>query len=281
MEKVLAMSEVRKKFDHVEAISGLTFHVEKGEIFGFLGPSGAGKTTTIKLLTRQLIADAGNITIFGRDVSAFSNDDYRQIGIMTDNSGLYERLSVWDNLALFAGIKGLKDQDIVDVLEEVGLGDQRKKPAKALSRGMKRRVVLARAILHKPQLLFLDEPTSALDPANTLSIHKLLKKLNQAGTTVFLTTHNMEEADKLCARVAFLNQGRIAEIGEPMALKLKHSTGKVIVQFEDGGQVEGEKSADSLAHLSTRIGGRRIARIYSQEPNLEQIFLAVTGRELA
>jgi len=281
LNHTLTMTGVRKTFGDVTALSELTFKVEKGETFGFLGPSGAGKTTTIKMLTRQLIPDSGEITVFGRDISTFSMDDYHRIGILTDNSGLYERLSVWDNLAVFAKIKGLPNQVIKDALEEVGLGEDKAKKAKHLSKGMKQRVILARAILHKPELLFLDEPTAALDPGNTLSIHKLLRKLHQEGTTIFLTTHNMEEADKLCSRVAFLNQGQIAELGTPDGLKRKYASGKIIAELEGGKTVEAEQSADGLRQIAEQLGDLPLARVFSQEPNLEQIFLKVTGRELA
>jgi ABC-2 type transport system ATP-binding protein len=281
LNRMLTMASVRKTFGAVDALSNLTFEVERGEIFGFLGPSGAGKTTTIKLLTRQLIPEEGEITVFGRDISTFSLDDYHRIGILTDNSGLYERLSVWDNLAVFARIKGLPKGAVEDAIAEVGLSEEKNKKAKQLSKGMKQRVILARAILHKPELLFLDEPTSALDPGNTLSIHKLLQKLNREGTTIFLTTHNMEEADKLCTRVAFLNQGHIVELGTPNALKRKHASGKIVAELEGGARVEAEQSAAGLRSIADQLEGRTLERVYSQEPNLEQIFLKVTGRDLA
>ena len=280
MEHVMTMEGVRKAFGNVDALAGLSFQVVKGEIFGFLGPSGAGKTTTIKLLTRQLVPDGGKIEVFGRDISAFSVNDYHRIGILTDNSGLYERLSVWDNLVLFAKIKGLPDSSVAAVIEQVGLGEHRAKKAKQLSKGMKQRVVLARAILHQPELLFLDEPTDSLDPGNTLSVHRLLRQLNAAGTTIFLTTHNMEEADKLCNRVAFLDRGRIAELGAPGELKRKYASGKVIAELAGGVTLTAEQSGEGLGQLAAEIGGRTLERVYSQEPNLEQIFLQVTGREL-
>ncbi len=281
MSKAITMSNVQKNFGNITALKALSFDIERGEIFGFLGPSGAGKTTTIKLLTRQLVPDRGEITVFGRDISTFALEDYHHIGILTDNSGLYERLSVWDNLSVFAQIKGLPKAVVDEVLSDVGLYEDRGKKAKVLSKGMKQRVILARAILHKPELLFLDEPTAALDPANTLSIHKLLRKLNQGGTTIFLTTHNMEEADKLCHRVAFLNQGHIEEMGIPSQLKLKYASGQVIAELSDGQMVTGQNSAQGLKILAEQIGDRKLCRIHSQEPNLEQIFLKVTGRELA
>ena len=197
MEKLLEMEGVSLSFDKKPALADLSFQVKRGEVFGFLGPSGAGKTTTIKLLTRQLRADAGFIQVFGEDIGALSQSAFDRIGVLTDNSGLYERLSVFENLKVFADLKGIPSSAIYEVLERVGLKDDSKKPCKTLSKGMKQRLILARAVLHKPELLFLDEPTAALDPATTQEIHRLLRDLNREGTTIFLTTHNMEEADKL------------------------------------------------------------------------------------
>ncbi|MDO5601314.1 MAG: ABC transporter ATP-binding protein [Oscillospiraceae bacterium] len=280
MEHCLSMGEVFISFGDRPALQGLSFDVQEGEIFGFLGPSGAGKTTTIKLLTKQLRAASGEIEVLGRDIGALSMADFDQIGVLTDSSGLYERLSVWENLALFADLKGLPSSQVEDALKAVGLSDEKKKKAKALSRGMKQRLMLARAVLHKPKLLFLDEPTAALDPATTASIHKLLFSLNREGTTIFLTTHDMMEADKLCGRVAFLDKGRIVELGQPASLKLKYAHDQVDILTADGQTHSCKKSAASIkACLDGLSCG--VSAIHSKEPTLEDIFLSLTGRELS
>lgn len=258
----------------------LSFAVGQGEIFGFLGPSGAGKTTTIKLLTRQLAPDGGEIHVFGRPVGELGREDDDRIGILSDNSGVYERLSVWDNLSLFAALREVGKAEVEQVLKDVGLGDDKQKQAKALSRGMKQRLMLAQAILHKPSLLILDEPTASLDPATSGDIHRLLRRMNADGTTIFLTTHDMEETDKLCHRVAFLNDGQIAELGRPEALKLKYAKGVVKAELDTGETLEDETSAEGLARLAEAARGKRLVQIHSQEPNLEDIFLRVTGRDL-
>ena len=200
--------------------------------------------------------------------------------MLTDTSGLYERLSVEDNLNLFADLKGVPRARALEALERVGLTDEEKKAAKKLSRGMAQRVMLARAVLHKPRLLFLDEPTAALDPATSRAVQDMLRELNQEGTTIFLTTHRMEEADRLCNRVAFLNEGVIAACDSPQALKLRHAPNLLVAVGMDGERVTAEKSAGGLAELSRAFEGKALSTVHSQEPDLEEIFLTLTGRKL-
>lgn len=262
------------------ALREVSFEVSEGEIFGFLGPSGAGKTTTIKLLTRQLRPQAGSVRLFGQPVERLPVSAFDQIGVLTDTSGLYERLSVEDNLNLFADLKGVPRARALEALERVGLTGEEKKAAKKLSRGMAQRVMLARAVLHKPRLLFLDEPTAALDPATSRAVQDMLRELNQEGTTIFLTTHRMEEADRLCNRVAFLNEGVIAACDSPQALKLRHAPNLLVAVSMDGERVTAEKSAGGLAELSRAFEGKALSTVHSQEPDLEEIFLTLTGRKL-
>ena len=280
MEQVISMQDISLAFRGRPALQRLSFAVNKGEIFGFLGPSGAGKTTTIKLLTRQLRPDSGKLSILGREVGTLHTDAFARIGILTDNSGLYERLSVYENLRLFADLRGLPGSAVDNVLERVGLAQERKKPGKALSRGMKQRLMLARAVLHQPELLFLDEPTAALDPATTREIHRLLTELNRQGTTIFLTTHNMEEADRLCSRVAFLDHGTIVECGPPDQLKLKYAKDELIALTDGGETLCVPKTAEGLRQLAGQLEGKNLLTLHSTEPNLEEIFLQLTGRGL-
>lgn len=280
MENSLSMRDVQISFGNKPALQNLSFEVREGEIFGFLGPSGAGKTTTIKLLTKQLRAEAGEIEVLGSDIGALRMADFDRIGVLTDSSGLYERLSVWENLALFARLKNLPDSRVEEALAAVGLSDEKKKKAKVLSRGMKQRLMLARAVLHKPKLLFLDEPTAALDPATTAAIHKMLQALNREGTTIFLTTHDMTEADKLCGRVAFLDNGHIVEIGKPSALKLKYAGDRVDILTADGQAYGCKKDVPSIKACLDKLTAP-VSAIHSKEPTLEDIFLSLTGRELS
>ena len=272
---ILSMQNVSLSFGSTRALDGLSFAVKEGEIFGFLGPSGAGKTTTIKLLTRQLRPGAGEIAVFGAPIARLDSAAYEQIGILSDNSGVYERMSVYENMKLFADLRGLPASRIGEVLEKVGLADAGKRVAKKLSKGMRQRLILAMAVLHRPRLLFLDEPT-----ATTAAIHRLLREMNDGGTTIFLTTHNMEEADRLCARVAFLNEGRIAETGVPAQLKLKYAKDRVRVLLEDGEALECARNPEAMGALLADLSGRGIASVHSEEPDLEEIFLQVTGRNL-
>jgi len=188
---------------------------------------------------------------------------------------------VKDNLMLFANINKLNEKDVDYVLENMKMLDFKNKPVKKLSKGMKQRVMLAIAVLHKPKLLFLDEPTSALDPGTTLEIHRFLRKLNKEGTTIFLTTHNMDEADKLCDRVAFLNEGEIVEIGNPEALKLKYAGDDIQVKLKsENNSVIVKNNKEGAEKIESWMKEGQVLSIHSMEPNLEEIFLHLTGREL-
>ncbi|MCL2224741.1 MAG: ABC transporter ATP-binding protein [Defluviitaleaceae bacterium] len=212
-----------KNYGEKSVLSGVSFEVKTQEIFALLGPSGAGKTTIINILTRLVEADSGTA-----EVAATT----RQLGLMLDQGGLYPNLSCSDNLSLYARIYGLPLKRVKETLESVGLGDSINKTVSKLSRGMTQRLALARAILYKPKLLILDEPTSALDPGTARGICKLLQTLRENGATIFLTTHNMDEALKLCDRVALLHQGEIIEEGSPLSLCESRNALKTVPDLE-------------------------------------------------
>lgn len=279
MEDMIQVEHVSLYFKQTKALSDLHFQVKKGEIFGFLGPSGAGKTTTIKLLSGQLKQHEGNVYMFQAEVLKQRNTLYRRIGILSDNSGLYEELSVYENLRLFADIHHLPTSAIDEVLERIHLQGEEKKLAKKLSRGMRQRLLFAIAILHKPEVLFLDEPTSALDPATSEAVHAIILDLHKQGTTIFLTTHNMEEADMLCDRVAFLHHGEIVELGNPDALKLKYAQNQIHI-LTNRQSYTIQKDAKGLSELLPTLEKEGIQKIHSVEPDLKTIFLDITGREL-
>ena len=278
MTNILKANQLTKTFGNVKALDHCDLEIRKGEIFGYLGPSGAGKTTTIKLLTGQLHSDAGEVTVLGKN--PFSPEIRQQIGIMSDMSGLYEKMTVYENLDIFADIYGVKNKKkkIKETLEAVDLYDNRKKKVEKLSRGMKQRLVFARTILHNPRLLFLDEPTANLDPATADEIRELITKLNRNGTTVFLTTHNMEEADELCHRIALLHKGHIVECGSPEELKLKYSKKKVLITTGKGKK---EISLDKNELIDELEKTEDLLMIHSEEPSLRDVFLSLTKEENA
>lgn len=278
MNECIRIQEVTKSFQGKKALEQLSCTVQRGEIYGFLGPSGAGKTTTIKLLTGQLNADSGTLTVLNEKVTPGRSDLYSQIGILTDTSGFYEKMTVRENLNLFAAISKTRPQRVEEVLAQLGLAEHQSKKAEKLSRGMKQRMMFARAILHKPALLFLDEPTANLDPSTSEDVHDLIRLLNQDGTTVFLTTHNMEEAEELCDRVAFLNEGHIVESGTPTELKLKYAEAQVELLYQDGTRLTVFKEPGALKQALDHPG--TLLTIHSKEPDLKTIFLKLTGRDL-
>ena len=220
---MIKMDNVVKKFGEKKVLQGVSFAAGAGEIFGLLGPSGAGKTTIINILTHQLLPDGGSFHV---------NAPQLETGLLLDEDGLYTRLTCLDNLKVFAGIYGMPVTRCTEALERVGLADAANRAVSALSRGMRQRLAIARAILHKPKVLFLDEPTSALDPVTARGIHKLIEEIRQSGTTIFLTTHNMEEATRLCNNVALLHKGQIVEYGEPLTVCKKHDAMKTIPDLE-------------------------------------------------
>ena len=276
---IVEMNHVSIRFGDTQALKDLSFSIEEGETFGFLGPSGAGKTTTIKLLTKQLRADSGSMMLMGKNLNQIQDELFFQIGVLTDNSGIYEKLSVYENLKIFADLKRIQSHQIEEVLRKTGLWEARKKKAKDLSRGMKQRLLFSRAILYQPKILFLDEPTSALDPATAEEIYQIIHELKREGTTIFLTTHNMNEADRLCDRVAFLHKGHIVECGNPNDLKLKHASNRVILLSDTGKEYETTKDKEHVVRVLKEMEGN-IVCIHSIEPDLKTIFLDMTGREL-
>ena len=220
---MIKMNNIAKRFGSKTVLSDITFEAKEREIFGLLGPSGAGKTTIINILTKQLEADGGS-----HHVGATSFET----GLMLDEDGLYVRLTCLENLNVFAGIYGMPKQNSIQALESVGLADAAKKTVTQLSKGMRQRLSLARAILHKPKVLFLDEPTSGLDPKTAKGIHKLIESLRDSGATIFLTTHNMDEAIRLCNNVALLHKGEIVEYGNPAEICERHNSFKTAPDLE-------------------------------------------------
>ena len=206
---------LRRSFNGRAAVDGVSFAVERGAIFGFLGPNGAGKSTTIRMLTGQLLPSGGSARVAGFDCAREVRKLKPLIGVVFEQQNLYERMSGRENLLFFTRLFGVPTRRADVLLEQVLLSDRANEPVKVYSNGMKQRLLIARALLHQPEVLFLDEPTRGLDPSAARDLRELIADLGRAGTTVFLTTHYMEEADQLCQRVAFLNAGRIVAMDAP------------------------------------------------------------------
>lgn len=272
---------VYKSFNNKTVINGIDIDIPNGQIFGLLGPSGAGKTTLIKILTGQLAYDSGSVTILNKSVEKLTGEDKKKIGIMMDQFGVYERLSCVDNLKIYADIYGISHRKVKETLEYVGLGEEMNKPASNLSKGMGARLRLARVFMHSPEVIFLDEPTSGLDPMSMKTIHKIILEKKREGCTIFLTTHNMEEAASLCDTVALLNDGVIVEQGEPKELCRKYNNKKkIILHLLNGVDMELPHESGAAEKIYELLKSNEIATIHSSEPTLETVFLELTGRNL-
>ena len=272
---MIVVKNVTKKFGQKVALEEISFEVKKGEIFGFLGPSGSGKTTMIKILTGQLNSDKGQTELLGKVSEKLTPADLEQIGLVSDTSGFYEKLSLYKNLQAYAKLYGKPNARVDEVLKQVDLYDSKNLAAEKLSTGMKQRMFLARALINKPQVLFLDEPTSGLDPTTSKKIHELLLELKEAGTTIFLTTHDMNEATLLCDRLSLLNRGHLIEYGTPASIIQKYNhEKKVQLTFVD--ETHTQIAFEELGQTDLA----QVVAIHSCEPTLEDIFIQLTGEKL-
>ncbi len=226
--KAIEAFDLTRNFNGLCAVDRISFAVEPGEIFGFLGPNGAGKTTTIKMLTGQLRPTSGKAQVVGCDVVEERQELKPQIGVVFEYQNIYERLSARDNLVFSARLYGVDKQRVDEVLTQVGLRGRERDKIKTYSNGMKQRLLIARGLLHEPKILFLDEPTRGLDPGVARDIRAIIADLAVNGVTVFLTTHYMEEADRLSDRVAIIDQGRIVALDTAEQLKKQHGDGEKI-----------------------------------------------------
>jgi ABC-2 type transport system ATP-binding protein len=256
MANVIEVRKLTKVFGNSTAVDHVSFDVQKGEIFGFLGPNGAGKTTTTRMLTGVIPADAGTAMILGYDIRSAPVLAKQGFGVVPETSNAYTDLTAWQNLMLMGELYGLPRARAVqrssDLLGMVGLLERKDQKVQEYSKGMKQRLILAMALIHEPGLLFLDEPTSGLDVQSTQMILSLLRDLNQQGTTIFLTTHNMEEANRLCHRVGIISSGKMVAIDAPEKLKTAiDRVHRIEVSFDR------EVSGDALAGLPGVTGANR------------------------
>ncbi|MDE6923907.1 MAG: ABC transporter ATP-binding protein [Acetatifactor sp.] len=272
MEMLIEAENLSHSFGENCVLDHVSLKIEKGKVIGLLGPSGAGKTTLVNILTGQLTPAAGTVK---------SQKDHLVTGIMMDSFGLYERLTVRDNLKLFADIYRVPREKIEELLIKTELKNAGKTVVGKLSKGMRNRVNFCRALLKNMDILYLDEPTSGLDPATTEKIHELIVAEKAAGTTVFLTTHNMHEAEKLCDSILLLNEGKIIEQGVPEEICRKYNLENVIeIILESGEKIVLANSGENAEVVARMMREGNIVSIHSSEPDLEKVFLYLTGREL-
>ncbi len=267
------------------AVDGLSFEIRPSEIFGLLGPSGAGKSTTQKVLIGLLRGYRGTVSVFDRNLADWRGEYYERIGVSFELPNHFLKLTALENLRYFRSLYGGATRSPHDLLDAVGLGDDGGMLVSQYSKGMKQRLGVARALLPDPDLIFLDEPTIGLDPVNARRIKDLIKREQEAGKTIFLTTHDMTAADELCDRVAFIVDGHISVIDEPRALKLRY--GKHVVRVEsqvDGRMEQSEFPLERLGHNEEFLALLRrdnVQTLHTQEATLADVFIQVTGRGLS
>lgn len=270
-ESEILVKHLSKKYGDRQLLKDISLSVEKGKVFGLLGPSGAGKTSIIRILTKQDKNFEGTVLY---------NNKNSNWGYVLDNPGICERLTCYQNLKIFSILYNVEKKKIYEALNKVGLSGYEKTKASRLSKGMKQRLVIARAILSNPQIMFLDEPTSGLDPMTAELIYRLISDLKNCGKTIFLTTHNMYEAEKLCDCIALLNRGEFIQYGSVQEIKSTYNKNKnIIVKFADGSSEKISLNRSDIIN-TLKVMTKDIVSIHSDEPTLNTIFLELTGEEL-
>jgi linearmycin/streptolysin S transport system ATP-binding protein len=308
--ELLSIRDLTKSYDNEPAVRGISFAIAKGEIFGLLGPNGAGKSTTISMLAGLIQPTTGQILFDGVDIRANMNALKARSGLVPQELALYPTLSAWDNLAFFGQIYGLSGkalrQRVNEVLALVQLTDRAKEPVKNYSGGMKRRVNLAAGLLHQPEILFLDEPTVGVDPQSRNAIFESVQALNQAGLTVIYTTHYMEEAQRLCQRVAIMDHGQIIALDTPANLIRSMGSGLVRIGIRDGAirnvqqqtgllpsvraisrrdhtldiqSYDTQKTLVQILEITNQLDAQ-VTSLQIFDADLETVFLGLTGKSL-
>jgi ABC-2 type transport system ATP-binding protein len=306
----IEVSHLSKRFGTLRALDDISFSVVEGETFGFLGPNGAGKTTTIRILTGISAPSSGTAAIFGNDIIRNPIATRKQLGIVHETSNVYDDLTAWQNLMFAAELytvrKGVRDKRAGELLDLFGLLDRRNDRVRGFSKGMKRRLTLAMGLINDPRLLFLDEPTSGLDVQSNIIIREVIRDLNAKGVTVFLTTHNIEEANLACDRVAIINRGQIAAIDSPERLKKTIQSAQSVEVAFDGADPRRKESLQQIPGVSevrkegdkfrlftedpssvipavmayAKTSNSRVLSVNTYGPSLEDVFIRLTGLEI-
>jgi len=283
MSKMIEISGLNKNYSGKKVIDGLDLEIDHGELFGFLGPNGAGKTTAIRILTTLTKPSSGRVLINGIDVAREPAKVKSEFGIVQQHLSLNRDLTISENLQLHARLHHLpkkeRNERIADLLDYVELSDHADYLIDDVSGGMKRRAMIARALIHRPKLLFLDEPTVGLDAQTRRKVWDLIRRMNAEGTTVFLTTHYIEEAEALCQRVGVLHHGRIIAIGSPLSLREK--LGMIAVEMNLNGNGTEYRYFPDRAQAAQFIEGLPgTERVVMRESNLEDVFIELTGQKV-
>jgi ABC-type multidrug transport system ATPase subunit len=278
---VIEAVELSYAYGGHRAVEDVSFAVAEGEIFGLLGPNGAGKSTTIKMLTGQLTPDGGRLSVLGLEMPADREAVHARMGVCFEEKNLYLQMSASENLVFFAELFGIRRFDPSDLLRRVGLADRAKDRVSGFSKGMRQRLMVARALVNEPDVLFLDEPTDGLDPVSARSVRAIIQDEATKGAAVVLTTHDMMEADQLSDRVAFINDGTILACDSPEKLKLAHGHRTVRVRFADDDQVVFPlDGAGSRSALATALERPDLTTVHTEEATLEDVFVTYAGRGL-
>jgi len=284
MEKIILAKNIAYSYGDKFAVDHISFYIEKGEILGFLGPNGAGKTTTIKMLIGLLALQEGTINILGMDILKDIKKIKSQIGVCFEEKNLYEEMSAIENLKFFASLFGVEKIDPTALLERVGLEKHEKKKVADYSKGMKQRLMIARTLVNSPKVMILDEPTDGLDPASSKAIRKIILEEKERGATIFLTTHDMMEADKLSDRVAFINEGKIVSLDTPENLKHQYGKRMLKIRYKEKDNLREEELPLEGAEIKKRtqeiFSQDRIIDMHTEEATLEDIFIQLTGKKL-
>ena len=284
-EDAIVAEELTYWYGDLVAVDHISFSVAEGEILGFLGPNGAGKTTTVKMLTGQLKPKAGKATLLGMDVAKNVEEVQGDIGVCFETTNLYEKMSATENLNLFARLFGINGFDAYALLRKVDLAGREKDRVETYSKGMKQRLMVARSMVNRPRVLFLDEPTTGLDPTSSEAIRDVILEERARGATIFLTTHDMLEADKLSDRVAFMDQGKIVALDTPLNLKQQYGKRalKAKVSTKSGELADREITLDTPETpnaIQKLFAEENVVTVHSEEATLEDIFISITGRGL-
>jgi ABC-2 type transport system ATP-binding protein len=284
VEKSIIVMNLTYRYGNLLAVDHITFEVGAGEILGFLGPNGAGKTTTVKMLTGQLKPQEGQALLLGRDIVKETQAVRSRIGVCFEQTNLYEQMSALDNLTLFAELFGVNGFDGYALLKRVGLSGREKDRVSGYSKGMKQRLMVARSLVNTPEIIFMDEPTAGLDPVSSEAIGNIILEERDRGATVFLTTHDMWEADKLCHRVAFMDRGKIAALDTPHNLKQRYGKRSLVAEVAAGSGLEKREismdASGTARAVEELFEKEKVVTIHSEEATLEDIFIKVTGRRL-